>query len=586
MYIYRYTRPFNINFPGLNQCHAVPFSLRGSLELHINAETREWSVLSSFPLDANAWLHPHEVDDTKVQSIYETDPAQFWVERSARNGTTPNSFVISGDQVTSIEKLPLEQFTSVVRREKGWLRIAILGAAKGLRPQEDALFEIEISSNSRSIADQVAQMLAAKVVCSRKKTFAYSSELPYLVRPPIQNARYFPPHESIFDRIKKTPRSLTLHTLVGGSAGSGKTNTLRNLLDVAVELNVPGILVIDPFDSFKPWAKSHSIQYLEAGQQPNELAFLNCNPFVCPDRMRLGPHLDILSNLFACAVAGGGGAMLPFYVRKVLDRFFQHLWNLDDQAFESILAENGCRLRSAGYFRFQDNPVSELKSWWETNRDSVIQSVFAGTPSGELSNLKLVLHGRFSDLPRSFISHFNYKCDRGLDHLLDRRMVISLRGCSDSESDFLMGVLSVYYVESAILRDSSHVTGNVLALDEAHRVIGKPKAGTSEFITVGERLAKHFSKAIKELRGRGVGVILADQNPSELINDAQSTTGIQIFHRTNSTQETSFIEPLLDGVSVSLPNMTVGSAISKFLDDPITVEKIDLWTSSCRDHET
>ena len=115
------------------------------------------------------------------------------------------------------------------------------------------------------------------------------------------------------------------------------------------------------------------------------------------------------------------------------------------------------------------------------------------------------------------------------------------------------------------------------ALDEAHRVIGKPKAGTSEFITVGERLATNFSKAIKGLRGRGVGVILADQNLSELINDAQSTTGIQIYHRTNSTQETSVIERLLDGVSVSLPNLPIGSAICKFLDDPVTVEQTKKW---------
>ncbi len=186
------------------------------------------------------------------------------------------------------------------------------------------------------------------------------------------------------------------------------------------------------------------------------------------------------------------------------------------------------------------------------------------------------------ELPRTYFAHFNFQCARGLDSLFDRRNVISLGGCSSSERDLVMGILSVYYVNAGLLQDPSSKLKNILALDEAHRVMARQKPGSNEFTSIGERLGKHIGEAIRELRSRGIGCILADQDPSSLAIESQSMTNLQIYHASNSTELITFLEKLLPSVPMDLPNLRTGQAICKFRDDPITVEQIQLWTVNSR----
>lgn len=574
MYAYYYDHPLHISHESLDRVHAVPFAFMGPMELFIDSKHRHWVLQTHTPLDPTAWYRPKLMPLTmlaKIESL--TEPPKFWIQRQVVQGPQAHTLMISGAHLTSIAKLPLENFWH--ETADGWLRIVLQGPAKKIRPQADGLIEVAITSNSRSIADQVAHYLAAKVVTVPKTTLAYSSELPRLMRPPIGNATYFPHRAGVLNRIAADKRSLCSHVLISGTAGSGKTNTMLNILEQCV--NIPGLCVIDPFDNFKGWASKHAIKYLAVGRNPSELAYLNCNPLVCPERMRLGSHLDLLSDLLACAVSGGGGSTLPFYVRKVLNAFYRDMWSLDEQQFRDILNETGARLRQSPHFRLPNQPLAQMTMWWQHNRDTLIQNIFAGNPAGDLGNLKHILHSRIAELVTSFLNHFNYRVHRGLDGLFDQRVVVSLQGCSSSEADLIMGTLSTYYVSTALLRDPADQLQNLLALDEAHRVMARAKPGSSEFKTIGETLGKTMGTAIRELRSRGVGCLLADQDATQLPEEAQSTTGIQMYHRTSGAVILKFLETLLAGSPVDLPALETGSAICKFLGDPITVESLPLW---------
>lgn len=580
MYIYRYPRPIHLSEDALVKSHNASFHLSSEIDLtiHCGGKQPEWIIHSQNPLDSMTWFNPIQVTAREVPSELELGPTKFWVQRQVMHRPdNTHGLQIAGTKLTGILKLPLETMMNAKELD-GWLRVRLIGHAKKLRPQEDPLIEVEISSNSREIANRLAHYLAATVVDTPKTTFAYTTELPWLVRPPIQNVAYNQPRDSILKRVAGNIDALKSHTLIGGKPGAGKTNTMLQILDACANAGINGIMVLDPWDAFKGWAQKHNVSYIEVGKDPHKLQFLNCNPLVCPDRMRFGAHLDILADLFACAVSGGCGATLPFYARKILDAFFQQLWTLDEAAYFDLLKVDGFRLRKSGYFSFKQNPIQQLRNWWIVHRETVIQSIFAGRPAGEMANLAHILHARIAELPRTYFAHFNYQCARGLDSLFDRRVVISLGGCSSAERDLVMAILSVYYVNAGLLQEPSTNLKNVIAIDEAHRVMTRPKPGSSEFTTIGERLGKHLGEAIRELRSRGIGCILADQDPSSLAIESQSMTNLQIYHASNSTELITFLEKLFPGVPIELPNLRTGQAVCKFKDHPITVDQIPLWT--------
>lgn len=92
--------------------------------------------------------------------------------------------------------------------------------------------------------------------------------------------------------------SLTMHTFVTGSTGSGKSNTVYEILNSTYNIfNIP-FLVIEPAkDEYKSiFGKLPGVTVY--GTNPKKSKMLKINPFSFPDDIHILEHLDRLVEIF------------------------------------------------------------------------------------------------------------------------------------------------------------------------------------------------------------------------------------------------------------------------------------------------
>src|SRR5690606_14142645 len=94
--------------------------------------------------------------------------------------------------------------------------------------------------------------------------------------------------------------SLTMHTFVTGSTGSGKSNTIYQLLDKLGKDNVP-FLVLEPAKGEYKQVFGGRDDVKVLGTNPTVTELLSLNPFAFPDGIHVLEHIDRLIEIFnAC----------------------------------------------------------------------------------------------------------------------------------------------------------------------------------------------------------------------------------------------------------------------------------------------
>lgn len=308
--------------------------------------------------------------------------------------------------------------------------------------------------------------------------------------------------------------SLTMHTFVTGSTGSGKSNTVYEILDqLHSHYNKTPFLVIEPA---KGEYKNVFGQYSDVtvyGTNPKKFSnLLRINPFCFPPDVHILEHLDSLVEIFN--VCWPMYAAMPAVLKEAMEKaYIAAGWNL-------ILSENP---KGKIYPNFSDL-LGQIEA-------VIAESKYSADTKGDYVG---ALCTRVRSLTNGLNGMIFCQGDLKDEDLYDRNVIVDLSRIGSTETkSLLMGILILklheHRMTSGKINSSlSHVT----VLEEAHNLL--KRTSTEQFSESSNVLGKSvemLANSIAEMRTYGEGFIIADQAPGLLDMSVIRNTNTKIILR-------------------------------------------------------
>lgn len=314
-------------------------------------------------------------------------------------------------------------------------------------------------------------------------------------------------------RLSLDVESLSMHTFITGSTGSGKSNTVYGLLENLKENDVT-YLVIEPAKGEYKHVFGDRDDVNVFGTNQANTPLLRLNPFYFPEKVHVFEHIDRLVEIFnACWPMYDA---MPAILRESIERIYvESGWNLEHSIF----------FDKTPTFPTVTDLVDALPKVIERSRYS---SEVKGNYTGALvTRVNSLAHGQLSKI---LVSD-----EVSSEKLFDENCIIDLSMVGSSESkSLLMGLLFIRLQEHRL--QHSNVLGNrlrhVTVLEEAHHLLRRTSVEQSaEGSNVQGKSVEMISNGIAEMRSFGEGFILVDQSPSLLDPSAIRNTNTKIIMR-------------------------------------------------------
>lgn len=341
--------------------------------------------------------------------------------------------------------------------------------------------------------------------------------------------------------------SLPKHVGIFGLTGSGKTNTVCNILtQLWKKYRVP-FMIIEPAKSeYRRLASSPELKddlvVITAGVEHSSACPLRLNPFEFdpgrgPDSggVHVLTHIDRLKATF--------NASFPMYASMPY---------ILEEAILEVYRERGWDI---GYScnRFVDIYRDEFHDYLPTLRDLYhkIDSIVRrkGYWVEQQMNIEAALKARLSSLMVGAKGQM-LNCSRSLPSksLFNAPVVVELKHLGDDdEKAFLMGLLvtKLYeYREATIGQDDdAKPLKHILVIEEAHRLLKNTAEGTEnlEVANVKGKAVTAFVDMLAEIRAYGQGVIVVDQVPSRVNANVIKGTATKNIHRLLSEDDREMV---------------------------------------------
>lgn len=316
-------------------------------------------------------------------------------------------------------------------------------------------------------------------------------------------------------------KSLAMHTFVTGSTGSGKSNTVYQLLR---ELNKQQVhfLVIEPAKGeYKHvFGNGDACVY---GTNPYLSPLLKLNPFKFPKGIHVLEHIDRLIEIFN--VCWPMYAAMPAVLKESVERAYANAgWNLrtsinkfSDELFPTF----------ADVLRELNNVVNE-SAFSDEVKDNYI-----GSLATRIKSLTNGIYGRIFD-----------NDELGDSKLFDENVIVDLSRVGSVETkSMIMGILVMRLQEyrmtsGAMNADLNHVT----VLEEAHNLLKRTSTEQSgESSNLLGKSVEMLSNAIAEVRTYGEGFIIADQAPGLLDMSVIRNTNTKIIMRLPDAEDRNLV---------------------------------------------
>ncbi|AYO14518.1 ATP-binding protein [Vibrio owensii] len=305
---------------------------------------------------------------------------------------------------------------------------------------------------------------------------------------------------------------LTSHTLITGSTGSGKSNTVYALLDQAVQQDIP-FLVIEPAKGEYKHVFGNRANVRVLGTNDRFTELLKINPFSFPEQTHVLEHVDRLIEVF--------NVCWPMYA-----------------AMPAILKDAMLRSYEACAWDLRDSTSTLSSPLFPTFADLLMQLESVIAQSAYSDEMKSNYTGALVTRVRSMVNGLNgqiFASDEISNaDLFDRNIIIDLSRVGSQETkSLLMGLLIIrlgeYRAEQMLMNQPlKHIT----VLEEAHNILrANPSTGGTEGGSVAEKSVEMLSNAIAEMRTYGEGFIIADQSPSAVHITAIRNTNTKILMR-------------------------------------------------------
>ncbi|MBO5123767.1 MAG: DUF87 domain-containing protein [Spirochaetaceae bacterium] len=326
--------------------------------------------------------------------------------------------------------------------------------------------------------------------------------------------------------VKLSRDSLTSHTFVTGSTGSGKSNTIYRLLeglgqkDVGLEQKDVSFLVVEP-------AKGEYKEVLGGlpgvsvyGTNPGLTPLLRINPFSFPHgkeepskNIHILEHLDRLIEIFN--VCWPMYAAMPAVLKEAVEKSYEDCgWNLTESTNP-----------------YGDNLYPTFADVTRNIRTIIDSSEYDAENKGAY---KGALVTRLKSLTNGINGLIFTTEEISAQELFDRKVIVDLSRVGSTETkSLIMGLLVLKLqehrmTEGKINSPLCHVT----VLEEAHNLL--KRTSTEQSQDSGNLLGKSvemLANAIAEMRTYGEGFIIADQSPGLLDLSVIRNTNTKIIMR-------------------------------------------------------
>ena len=320
-------------------------------------------------------------------------------------------------------------------------------------------------------------------------------------------------------KVSLNVNSLAMHTFVTGSTGSGKSNTVYEIVRQLDNFGVT-YLVIEPAKGEYKNVFGLCPDVQVYGTNPQYTELLRINPFKFPKGIHVLEHIDRLIEIFN--VCWPMYAAMPAVLKDaVLQAYESCGWDLEES--QNQYSEN--------LFPTFTDLLNELKDVIQNSAYSEeVKSNYKGSLVTRIKSLTNGLNGQI----------FTAK---EIDNaaLFDKKVIVDISRIGSNETKALiMGILimrlSEYRMSSS--EEMNTPLRHVTVLEEAHNILKRTSVDQNlEGSNVAGKSVEMISNAIAEMRTYGEGFIIADQSPSAVDISAIRNTNTKIIMRLPDEQD-------------------------------------------------
>src|SRR5580698_145788 len=353
--------------------------------------------------------------------------------------------------------------------------------------------------------------------------------------------------------------TLNRHALVTGATGSGKSQTVRHLLEQLTGAGI-GWLAIEPV---KSEYAAMAARLGPAGQvtiinpADPESVPLSVNPLAPEPGYPVQAHIDMVRALFLAAF--DAREPFPQIMSQALQRAYEECgWDPQTGAGRP---ETDVPPSVPTLARLQAAALAVIA---DVGYGPELQADVRGFVQVRLRSLRTGSAGRFYE--------GGHPADIGL--LLSQNVVLALEDvANDEDKAFVIGTLLIRIVEHLRLRSKSEPADglrHVIVVEEAHRLLRAGREGASA------HAVELFASMLAEIRAYGEGIVIAEQIPAKLVPDAVKNTALKILHRLPAADDRQLVGAAMnldDQQSRQVVSMLPGEAavFADGMDRPLRV---------------
>jgi DNA helicase HerA-like ATPase len=319
-----------------------------------------------------------------------------------------------------------------------------------------------------------------------------------------------------------TKDSLNRHVFVTGATGSGKSQTIRALLEAATRAHIPWLVVEPAKAEYRLMAArlkdTAEVIRIRPGEADGIAAGLNPLEPARDDeghRFPLQTHADLIKALFIASFRSE--EPFPQVLSAALSRVYEEAgWDL---ALGEMLTGD----TNPSYPTLTDLQRTAERVVNEVGYSQRITDDVLGFIRVRLASLRLGTTGRFLE--------GGHQLD--FSKLLITNVVLEIEDVGDDrDKAFLMGTVLIRLAEHlrmAHRADPQPKLRHLTVIEEAHRLLRRQEPGSAD--SAAQHAVEMFAGLLAEVRAYGEGLVIAEQIPGRLIPDVIKNTSVKIAHR-------------------------------------------------------
>lgn len=298
-------------------------------------------------------------------------------------------------------------------------------------------------------------------------------------------------------RVNLDIDSLVSHVFVTGSTGTGKSNTIYQLL-AKLQDNKVNFLVVEPAKG--EYKKVFGKKCKVFGTNLSKSELLCTNPFSFPSGIHVLEHIDRLIEIFnACWPMY---AAMPAILKDAVEKSYEKVgWNLRYSKCEPLIFPTFADL-------IEMLPEVMDSSLYSTDT----KSDYSGALITRVQSLTNGINGQIFCSSKELTN----------EELFKNNVIIDLSRVGSSETrSLLMGIIVMKLQEYRLHLDKmNEKLLHVTVLEEAHNLLRKTSMGQSlEGANLQGKSVEMITNSIAEMRTYGEGFIIVDQAP-DLLDEA------------------------------------------------------------------